>query len=193
MASKIDLLDKNTLENIILTEKSFYDVLKNIGYTYCSSQKTISLLKEKCEKLNIDYTHLDYQNSNFPQVIICKECKKELSLDNFRIFEDRVYHTCFNCAKVKRKEKYNNLTNKIIEYKKTLKCKKCGENRFYTFDFHHRNPKEKDFNISDMTRNSFEEIKVEIDKCDCLCSNCHREFHYLYNLSQISYEDWLTS
>ena len=54
-------------------------------------------------------------------------------------------------------------------------CIKCGETRYYLFDFHHRNPEEKDYSISDHSRAKLETIKAEIDKCDVLCANCHRE------------------
>lgn len=43
-------------------------------------------------------------------------------------------------------------------------------------DFHHLNPTEKDFNISDRMT-SFEAIRPELDKCVLLCSCCHREVH----------------
>ena len=45
-------------------------------------------------------------------------------------------------------------------------------------DFHHINPEEKDFMLSD--RNlilDWNEIKKELDKCILVCSNCHREIH----------------
>jgi predicted HNH restriction endonuclease len=60
-------------------------------------------------------------------------------------------------------------------------CMKCHHRQHpSTFDFHHRNPNNKVFSISaaiykdDLT---FEQIKDELDKCDLLCSNCHRLLH----------------
>jgi formate-dependent nitrite reductase cytochrome c552 subunit len=45
-------------------------------------------------------------------------------------------------------------------------------------EFHHLEPSEKDFGIGSKghTR-SFEKIKLELDKCNLLCANCHREEH----------------
>lgn len=47
-------------------------------------------------------------------------------------------------------------------------------------DFHHRNPEEKEFNIS---RTSFRKgrakLLIEMAKCDLLCSNCHRVVEFL--------------
>jgi predicted HNH restriction endonuclease len=56
------------------------------------------------------------------------------------------------------------------------KCRICGYDKcIAAFDFHHIDPMEKDFNISSAT--SWEKAKAELDKCELLCSNCHREVH----------------
>jgi predicted HNH restriction endonuclease len=56
------------------------------------------------------------------------------------------------------------------------KCRICGYNKCSSaFDFHHVDPLGKDFNISAGT--SWERIERELQKCELLCSNCHREVH----------------
>lgn len=44
------------------------------------------------------------------------------------------------------------------------------------FDFHHRNPKEKKFALSliSLYNKVWESILQEAEKCDVVCSNCHR-------------------
>ena len=80
----------------------------------------------------------------------------------------------------------------INEEKVKEGCKKCGENKFYILDFHHKNPNEKDFDVCDgVTLSSIEKIKTEIEKCVVLCSNCHREFHYLERTKNITIEQYL--
>lgn len=65
---------------------------------------------------------------------------------------------------------------RLIEYKGG-KCQLCGYNKCQeALDFHHLDPTQKDFNISGGTR-SFESLRVEVDKCILVCSNCHREIH----------------
>jgi len=55
-------------------------------------------------------------------------------------------------------------------------CRICGYNKsLAAFDFHHVDPQQKDFNISQVM--SWERIVKELDKCELLCSNCHREVH----------------
>lgn len=64
---------------------------------------------------------------------------------------------------------------------KNKPCQRCGIS--YppcVMDFHHRNPKEKKFSIS---QTSFRKGRIhlleEMAKCDLLCSNCHRIIEYL--------------
>ena len=64
-----------------------------------------------------------------------------------------------------------------VEYKGG-ECQLCGYNRCYAaLDFHHINLHSKDFRISDGRQRSWERVRKELDKCVCLCSNCHREVH----------------
>ncbi len=65
----------------------------------------------------------------------------------------------------------------LIKYKGG-KCQKCpieynGKNAAL-FQFHHRNPEEKDFQLGNqITNHKWEIILKEADKCDLLCANCH--------------------
>ena len=71
------------------------------------------------------------------------------------------------------------LRNWIIEYKRHLSCRKCGESHPACLEFHHRKASSKRFEIAAATRLGFsiETIKKEMKKCDVLCSNCHRKLH----------------
>jgi hypothetical protein len=64
--------------------------------------------------------------------------------------------------------------------KMTLVCSKCGDDRHYLLEWHHRDPDTKEFMVSRAAHDSTNKEKVlkEMDKCDVLCSNCHREVHY---------------
>ena len=64
--------------------------------------------------------------------------------------------------------------------KATLNCSICGENHPACLDFHHKDATTKDFDIAIMVSNgnNKEKILAEIAKCDVMCSNCHRKFHY---------------
>ena len=77
-------------------------------------------------------------------------------------------------------------SKKILRYSKKLRlirelggcCKKCKEDSFFKLTFHHTNPSEKDFEYGDNKKMRFSKLKSEIDKCELLCQNCHREFYF---------------
>lgn len=70
-------------------------------------------------------------------------------------------------------------------------CEKCGESRVRCISFHHKEPHEKEFTIGTLRKSNINKIKAEIDKCVCLCLNCHHEFHYLNNKTGITLEEYL--
>ena len=77
--------------------------------------------------------------------------------------------------------------------KSASKCAKCGESRGYVLDYHHLDPSIKEEGIARMTSNKYrlEAVIDEIKKCVVLCSNCHREFHYLEDREQLTIEKYL--
>lgn len=60
------------------------------------------------------------------------------------------------------------------------KCQRCGlVDDPCVYDFHHRDPNEKDFGLASRRKYGFiKSVKLELDKCDLLCSNCHRKEHH---------------
>ncbi len=57
-------------------------------------------------------------------------------------------------------------------------CLVCGEQRPEVLIFHHREPKEKSFSLHRSGSRLLEEVKIEIAKCDLMCTNCHASLHY---------------
>jgi hypothetical protein len=54
------------------------------------------------------------------------------------------------------------------------KCEECGETNIHTLDFHHKNPENKEFQISLVgVHRRWSTIEKEIKKCILLCRNCH--------------------
>jgi hypothetical protein len=78
-----------------------------------------------------------------------------------------------------QKQRYDSHKAYLIALK--LPCAKCGENRHYVIDFHHIDPTEKSFNVSESyTGRSITKMEAEVAKCVCMCRNCHTEFHHIY-------------
>lgn len=59
------------------------------------------------------------------------------------------------------------------------KCVLCGSINKLQFD--HRNPDEKVFTIGSKWSYSIEYLKPELDKCQLLCSDCHKQKNKIDN------------
>ena len=124
----------------------------------------------------------------------CSKCGKELPLtDYYSRGNGKLRSECKDCHKSYVKGKYDERKNIVKDIKTSQKCAKCGENRSYVLDFHHKDPSIKDNTIARMTSNynKIEDIQREIEKCIVLCSNCHREFHHLEFSKGLTIEEYL--
>jgi len=75
-------------------------------------------------------------------------------------------------------------------------CEICGyDDHPKAIDFHHINPKEKLFGIGKFINGrqcNDENKKIvleEIEKCKCLCANCHRVEHFILNNEHTNREE----
>lgn len=83
---------------------------------------------------------------------------------------------CRKCVVENVHKRRKQLKVKSVEYKGG-KCEKCGYSKCVeALDFIHVDASTKKFQIgkSGITR-SWDKIKLELDKCKMLCSNCSRE------------------
>ena len=127
---------------------------------------------------------------------ICSKCGRELSLEHFEPGRNQ----CRDCRNARRKELRQEHPEKHREYaikrqnKQTewlyslkTKCIICSESEPVCLDFHHINKEDKEFTIGKHRSRSKEWLLNEIDKCVCLCANCHRKVH----AGIINLEDYL--
>lgn len=111
----------------------------------------------------------------------CKDCVREYTASRKDVVSE--YHKQYRINHrdeiSTQKKQYH---KSRFEFVNSLKrpCEKCGENRLYVIQFHHRDPSEKLFTIGTLTKKSDELILDEVQKCVCLCANCHSEFHWIY-------------
>jgi hypothetical protein len=118
----------------------------------------------------------------------CTKCLESKDIDQFnfqkRKKENYIDKLCKVCRNIEAK-KNNDLCRELINTLRTP-CVKCGEKRKHLIDFHHLNKEEKEFNIANYAisgaakfETKKEKIMLEVLKCITLCSNCHRDFHFL--------------
>lgn len=107
-----------------------------------------------------------------------------------KIFETN-YHNkkyCYECSPSQKevssaerlKQTKRRMKHLLVQYKGG-KCENCGYDKCEAaLQFHHRNPEEKEFNLSHINFATYdiEKLYEEIDKCDLLCANCHAEIHF---------------
>lgn len=119
---------------------------------------------------------------------VCSICKEEKLINEYYSRSSRnnkPYDRCKKCFNDYVSKRW--ITKKIqgIIYKGS-KCLDCGisypNEPYVVFDFHHRNPEQKDVDWSELKLRTNDRIKKELDKCDLLCSNCHRKRHHQSNL-----------
>lgn len=101
---------------------------------------------------------------------------------------DRSY---YQRHKIKRQAANYERRARLYEYLQQIKakarCGYCGENHPATLQFHHRDPSQKEFNVSEfVTRQlgGIDKLKKEIEKCDVVCANCHLKYHYNHDRRQ---------
>lgn len=135
----------------------------------------------------------------------CSKCGESKSLENFYkrkigLRSGQYYEKCKDCYKnrgreyyfknrekqlglaKKRKQKYIHERKNFFEVIKNKPCADCGKSYSpWVMDFDHRDAKLKLGNVSKLAMRKFwsiDRIKLEIEKCDLVCANCHRERTY---------------
>jgi hypothetical protein len=125
----------------------------------------------------------------------CKLCKKIYSKNEYTKKGDSIrlksnQYRLDNPQKIRgynQKQSEKRLTMKMDALKyKGGKCVDCGiesnVNNRVIFDFHHKDPLKKEVSLSSssMISLTWERICQELDKCELLCSNCHKLRHDHY-------------
>jgi hypothetical protein len=109
---------------------------------------------------------------------ICAKCKADKLMDAFYPRKGRSKSPyCKPCSILTARERQQSRKQLSIAYKGGC-CQRCGYARYQgALEFHHRDPAAKEFSLSRLKMARFERLLGELDKCDLLCANCHREVH----------------
>lgn len=67
----------------------------------------------------------------------------------------------------------------VVDIKLQNPCMFCGEDSPESLEFHHIDPSSKRCSVSRMESNAYaiKTMLIEMEKCVCICSNCHRMRH----------------
>lgn len=186
--NQLRLLNQNTKDKIAKSLSKPYDHDKLIElidnfYSVSNIAKELKLgettirkilkdnnlsIKKKIKEVKPDTVHKTIRNLS--NATHCEEHGME-----YKYSSGRKYCTRCNTEAVTKTR-----TNRKIEavIYKGGKCERCSYDRcLSSLEFHHTDPSQKDFEISNVNKTSFDVLKPELDKCILVCSNCHREIH----------------
>lgn len=160
-------MEKEIIEKTLEHHKSIRKSAKVLGIGY-------STLRYWIEKLDVSIEKKEISERRCPR---CKKNKEMSSFYNRRGGKGSSAY-CKPCTIDQTVERQRAFKSKCVEYKGG-KCFKCGYSRSISaLEFHHIDPSEKDFSISNAKLTSINErIYRELDKCILVCANCHREIH----------------
>lgn len=124
----------------------------------------------------------------------CGTCGQETPLEGFgknRSQKDGLQTSCKSCHRKQqnawRKKNGEAQQARFKQRRQDLiahlggVCQRCWQAfPYYCYDFHHRDASTKSFNLTvGAMGRKWEELLLEVEKCDLLCANCHRIRHYL--------------
>ena len=120
---------------------------------------------------------------------VCPKCNQTKTEDSFYIRPDRdskqTHSYCKECVNIQTRIRQHEFKKQCIDYKGG-KCSICGYDKCQaSLEFHHIDPNQKDKNFGNLKLRKWEDQKKELDKCICVCANCHREIHAELRLDNI--------
>jgi hypothetical protein len=96
----------------------------------------------------------------------CRYCQHEFSRQHYQVNKSRYFE---------RNERRRLKHVELISKAKSLPCADCKrEYPFYVMEFDHVRGEKRE-NLARMATLGLSAILKEIDKCDVVCSNCHKE------------------
>ncbi len=169
-------MDKNTLMELLNSGESINSISKKTG-------KSLTTVRYWCKKFELKSKHQQFKEvgeKEYGEHRFCPSCKENCNIEDFyqRRGKQNSSTYCKKCTSIQTIKRTQNLKKLMVEYKGG-QCEKCGYNTYIgALEFHHLNPKEKDFHPSQLKKYTFDDrVKKELDKCILVCANCHREIH----------------
>lgn len=142
--------------------------------------KSLTTIRYWAKKHGLKSNYVEFNIKDYGTHRDCPRCKKSVLVDEFysRRNKENSSTYCRRCTSDQVLERVRKFKSMMIEYKGG-KCVRCGYDRYQgALEFHHIDPSKKDFTLSRLKMNKFDDrVRGELDKCILVCSNCHREIH----------------
>lgn len=167
-------MEYENLVSLLCNGKSLNDISKETG-------KSLTTIIYWTNKFDLKPNFKNFKQigkKEYGETRFCPKCQKDCPTTDFFKRRGRLFSStyCRGCTKSTTLERMINFKKICVEYKGG-QCKLCGYNKYYgALEFHHVDPMLKRFNISQVKSYKFSDfVKEELDRCELLCSNCHRE------------------
>lgn len=135
-----------------------------------------------------------------PNIIICPDC-----CESKKHHAKGLCHTCYGRKRYRENPEYRKCKRKnthkyqgrhperVAEQRRAASqrrgdylsdiltsaaCQKCGVEDRRVLVSHHRDPGQKEFQVTTRARISRHRLEAELAKCDVLCCNCHAIVHW---------------
>ncbi len=110
--------------------------------------------------------------------LFCQNCHREIHAGLHPKILKINYNNDKNSRAAEQRKRKEDFKQSHVDYLGG-KCINCGYDKCnQAMTFHHRNPSEKLFGISDTNQKELIKVVDELNKCDLLCANCHFEIHH---------------
>ena len=189
-------IDRETLEKITRESLSMSEVLRKLNVT--AKGTNYADLRRLYIDHNIDFSNLSLAKANKASDAgykNCTKCRRDLPETEFNWRNKNKNlraNFCRHCKTIYQRRYYINnkstIHDKYIEIRRVKtkenhrflkelleksECVDCGYNNPMALEFDHRDPKLKTYEIGKILHKSIDLIKLELDKCDVVCANCH--------------------
>lgn len=145
----------------------------------CKTNLNYNILMRICTVCGESKTDEDFFYRNKRAEKLHSQCKECYALKRRKIWHTH-YHKYGSKyrerAIVRNRKIKNNLKKIMFDYLSDKSCLQCGVNDPRVLEFDHIKPSTKSFSIAQAINNTqkWENILLEINKCQILCANCHK-------------------
>ena len=167
--------------------KSFVDKKMSAREISKLTNKSLTSIRYWLKKYNLETAFKSFKEEPYytvervdgKPIQKCSKCKVLLTEETgyWRNSKKVWLANCKKCHNSYNADRWKNSKKKAVEYKGG-KCQKCGYNKCIdALEFHQLHPTQKDKNFGNLKLRKWEDQIKELDKCICVCANCHREIH----------------
>lgn len=174
MIDEKEFTDKVLTGDTVKELQEYYGITRSAVYSYKKKWNLIGKTPNASKSMDAEGTRT------------CTECTRSLPTEQFYSNgkqpngRKKCKSKCKSCYNKHSRDVVNNKLYRLLkESGMDYECSSCGYSKNpAALCFHHVDPSGKDFEISQMSSYSYEELRNEISKCVVLCHNCHMEEHY---------------